>query len=376
MIKKLPKEKKVSKRKKTTNKTFKNYIAVAVLSALVLLLTFIGIYLAVNNNTLQDQTQSLKEEITKLRQMQKDFIKDQEDQVAKYFEEKTKDLEIEYAKPIDNQEYIDRIDKQNTKIEFVYDDEPVEKTQIKEPQTINVITKDKQTVLKKEDDKKTVKKDTITKQLPKLAIIIDDVTNSRQIKAIKDIGYNVNMSFLPPTPRHKYSAKVAQDLENYMIHLPLEATSFKYNEEHTLITSDSIAKIERRIKLLSELYPKAKFINNHTGSKFTANKEAMDKLFYVLKKYDYTFIDSKTTAKSVAKESAKKYGLRVLTRNVFLDNKKDKQYIQKQLKKAISIAKRYGSAIAIGHPYKVTFEALKDSKIDLEGIETVFVDKL
>jgi polysaccharide deacetylase 2 family uncharacterized protein YibQ len=184
------------------------------------------------------------------------------------------------------------------------------------------------------------------------------------------------MAFLPPTSRHKNSAKITNKLNKYMIHLPLQASSNRYDEAKTLYITDTIDTINNRIKNLKMLYPKAKFINNHTGSKFTANLEAMDKLLKTLKKYNYTFIDSKTTSKSVAKISAKKYGVRMLSRNIFLDNKKEKKYIQKQLKKAIKIAKKHGIAIAIGHPYNITFKTLKESKYLLKDLDIVYVDKL
>jgi polysaccharide deacetylase 2 family uncharacterized protein YibQ len=184
------------------------------------------------------------------------------------------------------------------------------------------------------------------------------------------------MAFLPPTDRHKNSAKITKKLNQYMIHLPLQASTNRYDEAETLYVNDSLDRIDKRVKLLQGLYPKAKFINNHTGSKFTANRKAMDKLFQVLKKYNYTFLDSRTTAKSVATEIAKKYNMKMFSRNIFLDNKKDKKYIQKQLKKAIRIAKKYGSAIAIGHPYSITFSTLKDSKKLLKGIELIYVNQL
>jgi hypothetical protein len=184
------------------------------------------------------------------------------------------------------------------------------------------------------------------------------------------------MSFLPPTHGHPDSAIIAQQLNNYMIHLPLQASNFKYEEEKTLHITDSLETIETRIKEVKEFYPKANFLNNHTGSKFTANKIAMDKLFKVLKKYNYTFVDSRTTAQSVATESANKYGVRMLSRNIFLDNNKNKKYIQGQLKKAIKTAKKFGSAIAIGHPYNITLETLKDSKQLLEGLDLVYINQL
>ncbi|MEA3384106.1 MAG: divergent polysaccharide deacetylase family protein [Campylobacterota bacterium] len=302
-----------------------------------------------------------------------------QDQRAKYFEEKTKALDIEYSTNIEHTTYIEKPkkdDKNNFKYEdFNYNDKKEIKTVIKEDSALikEKPIKDKPAKDKKEDTTvKTIKKS----NNPKLAIIIDDVTTSSQMNKILDIGYNINMAFLPPTPRHKNSAKIAQKLDTYMIHLPLQASSYKYDEKNTLYVNSDYETIENRINILKEQYPKAKFINNHTGSKFTSNQEAMDRLFSVLKKHNYTFIDSRTTAKSVAKISAKKYGVRLLSRNIFLDNNKDKKYIQNQLKKAIKIAKKHGTAIAIGHPYNITFQTLKDSKHLLKGIDLVYVNKL
>ncbi len=66
----------------------------------------------------------------------------------------------------------------------------------------------------------------------------------------------------------------------------------------------------------------------------------------------------------------------MLSRNIFLDNNKNKKYIQKQLKKAIKNAKKNGSAIAIGHPYNITFQTLKDSKHLLKDIELVYINQI
>ncbi len=211
---------------------------------------------------------------------------------------------------------------------------------------------------------------------PKLAIIIDDMTTQGQINSVLSLGYTVNMAFLPPTKGHRKSAKITKNLDKYMIHLPLQASSSKYEEENTLYITDSLSKIEKRIKNLKSLYPNTNFLNNHTGSKFTSNQVAMDKLFEVLKKYKYTFIDSRTTAKSVAAISAKKYGVKMFSRSIFLDNNKNKEYIKNQLKKAIRIAKKDGMAIAIGHPYGITFKTLKDSKHLLKDLELVYVQNL
>jgi len=283
------------------------------------------------------------------------------------FEEKTKALEIEYVNNIDNASYIE-----------IKDEDKIKKDLFKEIiNTIEQPVQPKKNKIETTDKKQKQKqKKVVNTNLPKLAIIIDDVTTSSQIRKIQSIDYDVNMAFLPPNKSHVNSAKITHNLTNYMIHLPLQASNNRFDEKKTLHINDSISKIENRINEVKRLYPKAKFINNHTGSKFTANKHAMDKLLHVLKKHNYTFIDSRTTAKSVVLQSAKKYGIRVLSRNIFLDNKKDKRYIQKQLLKAVKIAKRNGSAIAIGHPHSITLKTLKESKHLLKGVELVYVNKL
>ncbi|MCG3720060.1 divergent polysaccharide deacetylase family protein, partial [Aliarcobacter butzleri] len=148
-----------------------------------------------------------------------------------------------------------------------------------------------------------IKKDTYIynkKDKPKIAIIIDDVVSDSQKSKISNIGYPITMAFLPPTNTHKDSAKIAQNVPFYMIHFPLQASSaFKGEEINTLKITDSYETIENRVKQLRNWYPNAKYTNNHTGSVFTENDEAMDKLFKALVKYNFIFVDSKTSAKSV-----------------------------------------------------------------------------
>lgn len=185
------------------------------------------------------------------------------------------------------------------------------------------------------------------------------------------------MAFLPPTKGHPNSANIAQDLPFHMIHFPMQASAkFKGPEVNTLNITDSYDKIEKRVAQLRSWYPKAKYTNNHTGSIFTQNDEAMNHLFKALKKYNFIFVDNRTSAKSVAKKYANKYNMPYIVRNTFLDNEKDFNYIQNQLKKAIKIAKKKGFAIAIGHPYNITTEVLSKSKHLLKGVDLIYVNEL
>ncbi len=211
---------------------------------------------------------------------------------------------------------------------------------------------------------------------PKLAIILDDISFAYQVHAIKALGLKVTMSFFPPNYIHPDTALLAAKEPFYMVHLPLEAIEFHHPEPHTLMIHDSLQTIQNRIQTIKKEFPRLKYINNHTGSTFTANKQAMNKLIYILKKDHLQFVDSKTTKYSKAQEMTKKYHMRYMYRDIFLDDKQNVAYIKNQLQKAINIAKYKGYAIAIGHPHDATLKALSQSKQLLKQVQLVYVNQI
>ena len=211
---------------------------------------------------------------------------------------------------------------------------------------------------------------------PKLVIIIDDVAFKYQVNLIKQIPFHITPSFFPPNKIHPKTYFYAKEFKYYMVHLPMQAFHFPKPELNTLEINDSLKTIENRIKLIKKEFPNAHFINNHTGSKFTSNYEAMKKLFKVLKENNLGFVDSKTTHLTQSYNVNKLYHLPLFSRNIFLDNKENKKYILNQLKKAIQIAKKRGYAIAIGHPHKITLETLKNAKNLLTQVDVIYIDEL
>ncbi len=211
---------------------------------------------------------------------------------------------------------------------------------------------------------------------PKLAIIIDDVSVASHVRAIKSLGYNLTMSFLPPSKARPNSAKLAAKENFYMVHLPMEAQNYGAEEPNTLRVSSSQNEIYTRIKNIKKLFPKVKYINNHTGSKYTANETAVNKLIIALNKNNISFIDSRTTSETKVPIVMKKFDLKYIARDVFLDHHTDKAYIKKQIKEAIAIAKAEGMAIAIGHPHSNTILALYESKYLFKDVDLVFINKV
>ena len=213
---------------------------------------------------------------------------------------------------------------------------------------------------------------------PKLVIIMDDISFNNHIKSLKKLQIHITPSFFPPSKRHPNTSFYAKQFKHYMVHFPMQATSKTFpEEEKTLHIDSSYSFILNRVQEIKKEFPNVKFVNNHTGSKFTADLKSMKKLYKALNKETLIFIDSKTTSKTKAPLVAKEANQLLLSRDVFLDNKADIKYIQKQLEYAIHLAQKKGYAIAICHPHLKTFQALQKSKKILNSsVEVIYIDEL
>jgi hypothetical protein len=78
------------------------------------------------------------------------------------------------------------------------------------------------------------------------------------------------------------------------------------------------------------------------------------------------FVDSRTTAASVALEAARQQGLPAFYRSVFLDNTESVPYTLGQLRQFRRVLEDQGVALAIGHPYPTTIAALAEFLPELE----------
>ena len=391
MVKKTRKKRKISPIKKSLRKRKLARNFIVLLALIFLLLLFAYFFLSKNNQTVKSSSNNnilqskklytndeiMEKVIENLNPDSKNNILEKnletEENKKEIFEQELKkDIlkeVLEKQKEIEKSKIEEKVEiKQAKEPSKEIEDEIIEeKTKIEKP----AIKEKKELITKKDSYKYDLK----TK--PKLVIIIDDVVSKSQKDKILNIGYPITMAFLPPNGVQKESAIIAQNLPFHMIHFPMQASkNFKNIEIDTLNISDSYETIEARVKQLRVLYPNATYTNNHTGSVFTENYEAMDKLFRALKKYNFIFVDSKTTPNSVAKELSIKYQMPYIVRDTFLDNDRSFTAIQNQLKDAIRVAKKQGFAIAIGHPYEVTFQVLKESKHLLNDVEPIFLNKL
>ncbi len=211
---------------------------------------------------------------------------------------------------------------------------------------------------------------------PKLCIIIDDMATHEQVKALKATGLKLTPSFFPPDSTHPKTPILAREFEFFMVHLPLSAQHYASEELQTLYVSDTYEYILAEIARIKRSFSGLKFINNHTGSLFTSDTQAMRRLFRALQKHELVFVDSVTTSATKGAFVAKEFNQKPIKRDIFLDNDNKTPAIKDKIKEAVQIAHKNGFAIAIAHPKKNTFKALTQSKDLLQSVELVYLDEL
>ena len=141
------------------------------------------------------------------------------------------------------------------------------------------------------------------------------------------------------------------------------------------MTSD---QVNSTLDGMLETVPHAAGVNNHEGSRATADLSLMNALMPALRGRNLFFIDSRTTAATVAYHAAERAGVPAASRKVFLDDTPTKEAILAQLALAAKDASRDGSAIAIGHPHAATIAALAEGVPALEarGVRLVLASDL
>lgn len=206
---------------------------------------------------------------------------------------------------------------------------------------------------------------------PRVAIVIDDMGQDlKKLKELFQLGAPVTIAVMPYQRFSGEEAKEAHDRGwDVLLHLPMEPKDSAANNpgKGALFTKMTADEVKARIEEDLRSVPHVTGVNNHMGSKFTESEPLMRAALEELKERDLFFLDSRTSPKSVGGRVARELGVPNADRNVFLDNTREKGYIKGQLREAVSIARKKGYAIAIGHPYPETIAALKEALPELEG---------
>ncbi|MCA1901584.1 MAG: divergent polysaccharide deacetylase family protein [Candidatus Hydrogenedens sp.] len=220
------------------------------------------------------------------------------------------------------------------------------------------------------------------KQKPKIAIILDDGGYRNPSGEIAlELPNKIDFSILPDTHYGKELAKVAGEKGfEIMIHMPMQTKHgiAKGSLPCELLVNMSEDEIKEKTKEAIKQFPNAKGVNNHTGSVFSLDEDALRKFMKVLKKEKLFFVDSIVVSNSKAFNVAVSEKVPALQRDVFLDHEYTKKKIQENIKNLKKIAQKKGRAIGIGHFKDLTIQVLKEELPNLEkqGFELVHVSEL
>lgn len=191
-----------------------------------------------------------------------------------------------------------------------------------------------------------------------IALVMDDIGYDEEDGDIFRFPKAVNVSIIPDAPladvRHAQAKAQGRDI---LIHLPMEAISYQKLEPHHIRAGMSEKEVNNVMDFARKTLPAAIGLNNHMGSKATADRATMTHLMKALKKHQLHFLDSRTTHKTVAADVAKQVGLSVQSRHIFLDNTPEE--VSRQWAKAIQFARKHGTAVIIAHPRPHTLAVLK-----------------
>jgi len=215
---------------------------------------------------------------------------------------------------------------------------------------------------------------------PRLAIVIDDLGNDRgQADSLFRLAYPLTISVLP---HEANSGEIAEEAHRrgfqVMLHLPMASNAGDLEEAVELHPGMASAEVEKTFAAMLDTVPYAAGVNNHEGSLGTADQKLMDELMPLLHQRKLFFIDSRTTAATVAETAAHAAGVAAARRNVFLDDEPSVPAIRKQFALAIRDAREKGSALAIGHPHPETLVVLNEMlpEAEYQGVRLVFASDL
>lgn len=197
-------------------------------------------------------------------------------------------------------------------------------------------------------------------------------------QAALDLPGKLNYAFIPYTPHGKKLAHNAVAAgKEVMLHAPMST------QDHVPLgrggLTPELSREEFRTELIASIkqFPQIVGINNHMGSDLTQRRPQMAWVMQELRLRDLYFVDSRTSQRSVAAKVASEFNVPHLSRHVFLDNERNTEAIDFRFQELVARAKKRGVAVAIGHPYQVTIDYLREAlpKLEEQGIKLALVSE-
>jgi polysaccharide deacetylase 2 family uncharacterized protein YibQ len=214
----------------------------------------------------------------------------------------------------------------------------------------------------------------------RIALVIDDLGRSvEDVETLGRLGVPVTYAVLPfESETQAVVAALHGRGAEVICHLPMQPVHGENPGPGALLYGMDGPALERATTAALAAVPGAVGVNNHMGSRLSADEKSMRAVLSVLKERGLFFLDSRTSPESVGYRVAGQMGVPAAERQVFLDSDLRPQIIREQFLRTLELAKKHGSAIAIGHPHAATLAMLAAEvpRARDEGYEFVAVSRL
>lgn len=215
---------------------------------------------------------------------------------------------------------------------------------------------------------------------PLVAVIMDDMGHSREVaQTVMELPLPVTLAIIPDEEHAEWTARLARQRgREILAHVPMQPLGKANPGARALRTDISDQENLARLRWHLQRVPGAVGINNHMGSRFTADGRRMALVLAELRRHGLFFVDSRTSGASVGYRTARNLGVASTGRDVFLDNERQVGKILGQIDALLAKAGKQGSAVAICHPYPETLAALRQAapRFRAHGVELVPVQLL
>lgn len=215
-------------------------------------------------------------------------------------------------------------------------------------------------------------------EAPRIAIIIDDLGYQRAagLRAVALPG-PIACAVLPQTPRSVELAEAAYAAgKDVLLHLPLQSMGGDDTDPGDIVLDMSRGQFARTFNRDLGSIPHVVGVNTHRGSLITRHPGHMHWLMEEIgARQGLFFVDSYTTADSVALQLAREAGIASVRRDVFLDPDNRQGTLEREFARLERLARTRGMAVGIGHPHPATLDFLEralptlaDERIELVSI--------
>jgi len=216
---------------------------------------------------------------------------------------------------------------------------------------------------------------------PVVSIIIDDLGDRLNAgHRVIALPGPVACAFLPHVAHTSRLAREAHAAgKEVLLHLPMETVEGRNPGPGALTLHMDHAEFLSAIDANLQAVPHVVGVNNHMGSLLTRHPGHMTWLMRELKaRGGLFFVDSRTSAETVAEQMAQENGVPALRRHVFLDHDPSPAAVNAAFDRLITLARHDGAAVAIGHPYESTLRVLEARlpTLQAQGIRLISLSQM